>query len=71
MMNLWIIFATPKNRIFDPSVASEWQLREALKMSKKSDIVTIRVLTHPTPPISDIKFSDIFFQSPDSPYPMN
>ena len=31
------------------------------KKTEKSDIVHIWVLTHPTLPISDIQFSDIFF----------
>ena len=32
------------------------------EMSKKGDIVHIRVSTNPTPPISDVKFSDISSQ---------
>ena len=35
-----------------------------------SDIITIGSLTYPTLPNSDMKFSDIFFQSPDPPHPM-
>ena len=47
-------------------------LREDFKIKKrkKSDIVIIRVSTHPTPTISDIKFSDISSQCLDPPYPM-
>ena len=40
------------------------------KKSKLSDIGKIGSPTYPTLPNSDMKFSDIFFQSPDPPYPM-
>ena len=43
---------------------------EFKKKIHKSDIVHIWVWPQPTLPISDIKFSDIFFQSLNPPYPM-
>ena len=44
--------------------------KSSKKKIQKSDIVHIWVETHPTLLISDIKFSDIFFQSLNPPYPM-
>ena len=55
----WVIFVIENRMIL---------LREEFKKkTEKSDIVHIRVLTHPTLSISDIKFSEIFFQVQNHP----